>query len=216
MASSSSEAKPQMPVWVAFLIGSLTGPPLYFALIFLVTKITYWINVLVGLFFSLSFTLAGVALVLCGFQFIRETQAPPDQGLKRWLVPLMEKHFLKHEFSHDPRQTRIFEVTVLVPVAALLAFSWASTAYGFARLRPSAYTHPEQLTFWIMSKHYLWQAVDLIPLLDAWKSIHLDDPVRETHLWPGALVILFRLLMVLVVLRAATRILAKERTVEQA
>jgi hypothetical protein len=88
-------------------------------------------------------------------------------------------------------------------VVALFSASWSSLAYGFARLSPAAYAHPDQITFGLMFKHYLWQLADMVPVIDVWKQVHIDDPIVENHLWPGILVIVFRLIVVFVVLAAA-------------
>jgi len=46
----------------------------------------------------------------------------------------------------------------------------------------------------------------MVPLVEAWKHVHIEDPIPENHLWPVILVIIFRLVILYVVLSAAAKL----------
>ncbi|HEY1767014.1 MAG TPA: hypothetical protein VGG26_05140 [Terracidiphilus sp.] len=189
---------------------SMLGSALYFGLVYVVTRYSYRVNVGFGLACSLLLALCGLIFVGFGYQFIRETQAGPDDTTKPFLIPIFEK-FSGKKLVFDLEAVRRFEISVFIPVFTLFVASWTSLAYGFARLSPGAYAHPERLSFGLMLRHYLWQVVDMVPLIDAWKSVHIDDPLLETRLWPGILVVLFRLIVLYIVLSAAAKLLGLDR-----
>jgi len=163
------------------------------------------LNVGVGLFCSLALTIVGLIFIVFGKLLIHDTQSDLGADGRRFLTPFLEK-ITKYDFTLNAREVRRFEISAFSPIVTLFLASWASLAYGFARLYPAAYDHPERLTFWLMCKHYLWQLVDMVPLVDAWKNVHVEDPVLEHSLWPGLLVIVFRLIILYVVLSAAARL----------
>jgi hypothetical protein len=182
--------------YLATVVGTM-GSCAYFGFVFLITKYSYRLNVVFGLCCSLVLTLVGLILVGFGYQFIRESQ---NRAGKRVLIPILEK-IVKQPLNTP--ETRAFEISFFVPVVTLFLASWTSLAYGIARLNPAAYAHPDRLSFWLMFQHYLWQSVDMVPLIEAWKQVHIEDPIIEKQLWPGILVIIFRSIVLYVVLSAA-------------
>jgi hypothetical protein len=207
---SFSEPRNEKTVPLGFLAATVWtfGSAIYFGMVYVVTTYSYRWNVIFGLFCSLTLMMAGLTFVGFGYQFIRESQADGKQ--KRVLIPLIER-FAQRGIELNPVETKKFEISYFVPIVVLFLTSWASMAYGFAKLNPGAYAHPERLSFWLMFKHYLWQVVDMIPLVEAWKHIHIEDPILENSLWPGVLVILFRLVILLVVLSAAAKLFGFEK-----
>ncbi len=157
-------------------------------------KLTFHLNVYLGLAFSLLMTLCSLILIVLNYLTIRETVAGPGDGVRPIVFPLVAK-FFKRDLSPLRQILRQFEISYLTPIFTLFLSSWTWMAYGFARLDPSAYAHPERLSYGLMLEHYLWQAVDMVPLVETWKSLHIDDPLMETRIWPGILVIGFRLIV---------------------
>jgi hypothetical protein len=186
----------------------------YFGFVFLVTRYTYRVHVLFGLFWSLAFALVGLTAVLVGYFFIRDGLPAPDSRLRRRFIalflPALEK-YLREGAAPDTDKVKEVEYAFFAPVVILFLSSWASLAYGIAKVFPWAYPHPEQLSFWLMFKHYLWQLVDMVPLVDAWKHIHIEDPILEKNLWPGVLVVIFRLIILFVVVAAASKLLGWDK-----
>ena len=169
------------------------------------------LNVVFGLFCFVSLTLSGLIFIAFGYQFIRETQSVLNQNGKRFLIPFLEK-VLKRSITANAQKARQFEISFFVPVVTSFSVSWVSLAYGVARITPIAYEHADRLSFWLMLKHYLWQLVDMVPLVEAWKHVHIGDPILENSLWPGILVIFFRLIMLYIVLSAAAKLFGFEKS----
>jgi hypothetical protein len=186
----------------------------YFGFVFLVTRYTYRVHVFFGLFWSLSFALAGLAAVFVGYQLIRNGLPDPNSRLRRRFIPMflpvLEK-YLRQGIDPESGKVREIEFAFFTPVVILFLSSWASLAYGVAKVFPWAYPHPERMSFWLMFKHYLWQLVDMVPLVDAWKHIHIEDPILETNLWPGVMVLIFRLIILFVVVVAASKLLGLDK-----
>jgi hypothetical protein len=202
----------EIPLAEMTVISGGLGAAFYFGLVYVVTRYSYRANVGFGLACSLVLAQVGLIFVGFGYQFIRETQATPGDGVKPFLIPLAER-FFKQEFKIDQKQVRLFSISGFPSIFTLFISSWASLAYGFARVSPSAYAHPEQLSFGLMFWHYVWQLVDMIPLVDVWKNVHLEDPLLETRIWPGLLVVIFRLIVLYIVVAAAAKLLGiKKRT----
>ncbi len=198
--------------YMATSVGTM-GSCAYFGFVLVVTKYSYELNTVFGLCCSVVLAACGLIFIGFGYQFIRESQPDAKQRGKRFLIPLLEK-ITKHNFAANAEETRKFEVSAFIPVVTLFLSSWASLAYGIARIGPSAYEHPERLSFWLMFRHYLWQLVDMVPLVDVWKNIHIEDPVIEHNLWPGILVVLFRLIILYIVLAAAAKLFGFEKKKE--
>jgi len=182
----------------------------YFGLIYLSTIFFYHLNFAFGFYWSISLAIFGLGFIYLGNEFIRESRPDPGQGGSRWLFSALE-WLVKHPIALDPDDTREFEVAYFIPVVMMFLASWASFAYGVAKLAPGAYAHPEQLSYGLMVQHYLWQLTDMIPLVDTWKHIHVEDPVLETRIWPGVLVIVFRAVILFVVLAAAAKVFGFEK-----
>jgi hypothetical protein len=179
----------------------------YFGTIYLFTTLCYWLNFAIGLCCSISLAVFGLGIIYLGYEFIREGRPDPDQSGSRWMLAGLER-LTGHPIVLD--DTREFENAYFIPVVTMFLACWSSFAYGVARLAPGAYAHPEQLTYWLMVKHYLWQMGDMIPLVDMWKHIHIEDPVLEMRIWPGILVIVFRAVILFFVLAAAAKVFGLE------
>jgi hypothetical protein len=199
----ASTRKPP-PAYVVLVVGSIASVG-YYGFVYLITLYAYRVNVWFGLFWSLALALVGLAFVAFGYQLIRESQSAVQDRPKPFLIPLLNR-FREDKISADGGELRRAEITFFVPIATLFISSWASLAYGFAMIKPEAYVESQPLTFWRMCWHYVWQLIDMIPLIDAWKIIHVDDPILEVHIWPGMLVIAFRLIILLVIIDAASRL----------
>jgi hypothetical protein len=193
----------------ALSVGTM-GSGAYFLFIWLVTRYSYRVDVGFGLACSLLLAMVGLIIVGCGFQFIRETQAGPDDHVTPRIVPILEwicKNSLNgKKLVLNLDQIRRFEISVFFPACTFFVAAWSSMAYGFAKADPGAYAHPERLSFGLMLGHYVWQVVDMVPLVEVWKSVHIDDPLLETRIWPGLLVVAFRLIVLYVLLAAAAKL----------
>ena len=194
-----------VPLGYLATVVSTIGSCTYFASVFVITKYSYRLNGAFGLFCSLVLAFAGLSVIAFGYVFIRESQPVSNQTDRRFLIPFLE-NFTKYSFTQKALEIRKFEISFFIPVVTLFLSSWASLAYGLAKLTPAAYAHPDQSTFWLMFQHYLWQIVDMVPLVEAWKHVHIDDPILENRLWPGILVIAFRLIILYVVLSAGAKL----------
>lgn len=217
MTDASNQTPVQVPLLgMAVTVGTICSAA-YFGMVYVVTIFSYRLNVIFGLFCSMLFALPGLLGIWANYQLARETSAGSDDHVKPLLVPFLNAvaRAGKTDPKPDPGITREAirrtEITFFVPVFTLFVASWTSLAYGLAKLNPAAYAHPERLSFGLVLQHYLWHIVDMAPLVDAWKNLHIDDPLPETQLWPGILVVIFRLIVLYLVLAAATKLLGLDK-----
>jgi hypothetical protein len=176
------------------ILGALVMPPMVFGAVYGVTSWSFRVNRYFGLACSLYFAFAGLAFVFSAYTFSDDIRRVSSRGGELLLYP-MTKLFPKVAWSVNLELARRFQIAQFLPTVATFTAGWISLAYVTAKFRPSAYAHPEQITYWLMCKHYLWHVVDMIPLIDAWKNVHVEDPLIETWLWPGVLLIVFRLII---------------------
>lgn len=186
----------------ANIVPGLLASGMYFGLVFVIEKFAYRWHTWFGLAWALLFTLCSLVFLALNYWTIRETTAAPGDGIKPVLTTFIRK-FSGREVTAETM--RVLELFGALPMFVLFLSSWTWMAYGFAQYTASAYEHPEQLSFWRMLHHYLWHTVDMVPLIDAWKTLHIEDPLKETQLWPGILVIAFRLITLYVLVAAVAK-----------
>ncbi len=184
----------------------MTGT-LYYVFIFFAAHYLYRLSHILGLAFALLYVYCAALPLYYLSQSISDADSMTD-GTKTfvaWYLKVMAP-IPPALLNRDPDMQHWRKVLALAPTAALFSSAWAAMAYGIALFVPHAYAHPEQTTDWLMSKHYLWQLVDIVPGLDAWKAIHIEDPLKEGRLWPGILVVLFRFIVLAVIVRTAAKL----------
>lgn len=194
-------APPKLPL-SAQVAPAILAAAMYFSVVFAIEKFAYRWHTWFGLAWALIFTLCSLIFLGLNYWTIRETSAAPADGIKPVLTTFIRK-VSGHEVTAEGM--RALEFFGALPMFVLFLSSWTWMAYGFALYRQSAYEHAEQLSFWRMLHHYLWHTVDMVPLIDAWKTLHIEDPLKETQLWPGILVIGFRLITLYVLVAAVAK-----------
>ena len=197
-----------MPFRLGILIlCSITGA-MYYASMFAILFYIFRLSHIVGFVFALIYVYASALPLYYLSQSIaedgRSLSATTQRHVKLMLFALAP---LPPTLSTSNAELETWrKILALVSSSALFSSAWASMAYGISLIFPHAYTQPAKISDWLMSKHYLWQLVDLVPGLDAWKAIHLEDPVKEASIWPGILVVLFRLIILSVIVRTAAKL----------
>ena len=198
-----SRAAPREPplLYMILVVGTL-GSLMYFGMVYGIAKLSYAVGRVFGLSCSVVFAFCGLFFVAGGYQFVRETRAADSERKGLRLIPAIENIF-HVQLRFNPEEVRRMALSLFLPVLCLFVASWSSLTYGFVALSSDR----AEVTFGLIFRHYLWQLVDLVPVIDAWKAIHLEDPFLETRLGTGILLVAFRIVVLAMVFTTGKQLL---------
>ena len=98
-------------------------------------------------------------------------------------------------------------ISMIASLLVWFAGAVAAIAFGLEQLALVRYAGGASVTFKMLYEHFLWQFVDMIPELDVWKVLRLDDPVQEVGLWAGLLLIAYKIFVIYVVIATVKKLL---------
>jgi len=114
-------------------------------------------------------------------------------------VYLMARHLKRRRFNgmSGPEVFSLFVVTALLGV---VAFAAASTLW--AAVAPAEYSSTRPLSIGVFVDFYTWLLIDALPGIKMWTTFGVEPPVTYTHAFPGFLVLGFRLLITIYLLKS--------------
>jgi len=83
----------------------------------------------------------------------------------------------------------------------------AAIGFGLEKLGLASYTGAGADNFRVLYKHFLWQFLDMIPELDIWKVLRIEDPAVESGLYAGLLLIAYKIVVIYAVLETLKKLL---------
>jgi hypothetical protein len=164
---------------IAITVIAVIACGLYFSLFGRLAAAAYNWSTIVGLLFSLL--LLYIAIIATTVHF--------------WLI----------ETETWNNSNLVAFVATLPSLSIFLCVALASLAYGFSQLDIAHYDVHDPLSVATLSRHYLWNFVDMIPGLDVWKTLGIHDPVEERGVLSGMLLIGFRLMVIVVIFKTVEK-----------
>jgi hypothetical protein len=110
-----------------------------------------------------------------------------------WLLLWLNRSLGKKEHSEHPARIMLSMFLAIVLVGAAVC---AQTSYLFHSKQWATYTAVKDLQLGRFVDYYMWVFIDMIPGIDAWKTLHIHPPLEPVDFVAGLPVLLFRIFVV--------------------
>lgn len=135
----------------------------------LIFKGAYWLNPVLGLAVAILIIILGIYLLINFSQ----------DEVKLFGQPV-------------PHVLSIFGIIIVALVAGFSSLSYSLSEFGWVR-----YVSDKPITPGGMGDHYLWNLINIIPGLEVWKTLKVDDPLQISGWWSGILLLCFKVIIII-------------------